>query len=98
MRFLSVDPLMSSYPMLTPYQYASNNPILNIDLDGLEGDISILASDISNGLPEIRVPSGDLVELLVEQGYSVILQPLDGKANNNCFKIFGKRNSCVNRW
>ncbi|TRX56142.1 RHS repeat-associated core domain-containing protein [Fulvivirga sp. M361] len=36
-RFLSVDPLTKSYPMLTPYQYASNNSITLIDLDGLEG-------------------------------------------------------------
>ncbi|MEO6611666.1 MAG: RHS repeat-associated core domain-containing protein [Chitinophagaceae bacterium] len=35
-RFLSVDPLTKSYPMLTPYQFASNNPIEAIDLDGLE--------------------------------------------------------------
>ena len=36
-KFLSVDPLTKDYPMLTPYQYASNNPIMNIDIDGLEG-------------------------------------------------------------
>ena len=35
-RFLSVDPLMKGYPMLTPYQFASNRPIDGIDLDGLE--------------------------------------------------------------
>jgi len=35
-RFLSVDPLTKSYPELTPYQFASNSPIANIDLDGLE--------------------------------------------------------------
>ncbi|MEL6987086.1 MAG: RHS repeat-associated core domain-containing protein, partial [Bacteroidota bacterium] len=35
-KFLSVDPLTKSYPMLTPYQFASNSPIGNIDLDGLE--------------------------------------------------------------
>ena len=35
-RFLSVDPLTKSYPMLTPYQYASNRPIDGIDLDGME--------------------------------------------------------------
>ena len=34
--FLSVDPLTKSYPMLTPYQFASNTPIQAIDLDGLE--------------------------------------------------------------
>jgi len=35
-RFLSVDPLTKGYPMLTPYQFASNSPISGIDLDGLE--------------------------------------------------------------
>jgi RHS repeat-associated protein len=36
-RFFSVDPLIKRFPMLSPFQYASNNPIFNIDLDGLEG-------------------------------------------------------------
>jgi RHS repeat-associated protein len=36
-RFLSVDPLTKDYPMLTPYQFASDNPIALIDVDGLEG-------------------------------------------------------------
>ncbi|MDQ3072654.1 MAG: hypothetical protein M3Q97_05270 [Bacteroidota bacterium] len=35
-KFLSVDPLTRSYPMLTPYQFASNRPIDGVDLDGLE--------------------------------------------------------------
>ena len=35
-KFLSVDPLAASYPMLTTYQFASNGPIHNIDLYGLE--------------------------------------------------------------
>ena len=35
-RFLSVDPLTSSYPWYTPYQFAGNKPIVAIDLDGLE--------------------------------------------------------------
>jgi RHS repeat-associated protein len=36
-KFLSVDPLAKKYPELTPYQFSSNNPIENIDIDGLEG-------------------------------------------------------------
>ena len=36
-RFVSVDPLQFEYPELTPYQYASNNSITMIDLEGLEG-------------------------------------------------------------
>ncbi|MCR6720422.1 MAG: RHS repeat-associated core domain-containing protein [Chitinophagaceae bacterium] len=35
-RFLSVDPLTKNYAALTPYQFASNNPIEGVDLDGLE--------------------------------------------------------------
>jgi RHS repeat-associated protein len=35
-RFLSVDPLTREYPFYTPYQFAGNKPIANIDLDGLE--------------------------------------------------------------
>jgi RHS repeat-associated protein len=35
-RFLSVDPIYKKFPMLSPYQYASNTPIQAIDLDGLE--------------------------------------------------------------
>jgi RHS repeat-associated protein len=34
-RFLSVDPIAAQYPMLTPYQFASNTPIQAIDEDGL---------------------------------------------------------------
>ena len=35
-RFISVDPLTKKYPMLSPYQFAGNNPIRYVDLDGLE--------------------------------------------------------------
>ncbi|SFQ31343.1 RHS repeat-associated core domain-containing protein [Parafilimonas terrae] len=35
-RFLSIDPITQKYPWYTPYQFAGNSPIKNIDLDGLE--------------------------------------------------------------
>ncbi len=35
-RFFSVDPLQKNFAMLTPYQFASNSPVANIDLDGKE--------------------------------------------------------------
>lgn len=40
-RFLSIDPLTKEYPELTTYQFASNDPIRNIDIDGLEGGSAI---------------------------------------------------------
>lgn len=35
-RFISVDPITTKYPELTPYQFASNRPIDGVDIDGLE--------------------------------------------------------------
>ncbi|MBN1462045.1 MAG: hypothetical protein JW922_00005, partial [Paludibacteraceae bacterium] len=40
-KFLSVDPLTSSYPWYTPYQFAGNGPVWAIDLDGLESQVVI---------------------------------------------------------
>ena len=36
-RFPQLDPLTDKFPELTPYQYASDEPIANVDMDGLEG-------------------------------------------------------------
>jgi RHS repeat-associated protein len=38
-KLLSVDPLTSTFPFLTPYQFAANMPIWAIDIDGLEAMI-----------------------------------------------------------
>ena len=43
-RFLSVDPLKIKFPWLTPYQFASNRPIIAVDKDGKE------ATDIDKNL------------------------------------------------
>jgi RHS repeat-associated protein len=47
-RFLSVDPITESYPMLTPYQFASNTPISAIDLDGFEAKIAIFGGSTAD--------------------------------------------------
>jgi RHS repeat-associated protein len=35
-KFLSVDPLSSTFPFYSPYHFSGNNPIRNIDMDGAE--------------------------------------------------------------
>lgn len=40
-RFVQLDPLADDYAVMTPYQYASNDPIANIDIDGLEGGTAV---------------------------------------------------------
>ncbi len=41
-RFPQLDPLANDFVYLTPYQYAGNGPISNVDLDGLEPWQSII--------------------------------------------------------
>jgi RHS repeat-associated protein len=55
-RFPQLDPLTDDYPELTPFQYASNDPIANIDVDGLEAAGSVggsLGSDFFTGSTKI---------------------------------------------
>lgn len=40
-RFLSADPLEKDFPFYSPYQFASNSPIVAIDLDGLEAVVVV---------------------------------------------------------
>lgn len=52
---LSVDPLTNSYPMLTPYQFASNSPIANIDMDGQESLYYQINHDKESGETKIEL-------------------------------------------
>jgi RHS repeat-associated protein len=52
-RFLSVDPIGKEFPELTTYQFASNSPVANIDLDGGEKLYYTLA--IKDGKPELSL-------------------------------------------
>ena len=52
-KFLSVDPLQKEYPELTPYQFASNSPIVGIDRDGLE--IAHYSLTYSDGKPVLKM-------------------------------------------
>jgi len=49
-KFLSVDPLTKDYSELTPYQFASNSPILFIDIDGAEGGLNSLSFGLTTAL------------------------------------------------
>jgi RHS repeat-associated protein len=64
-RFLSVDPLAKEYPWYTPYQFAGNGPIANIDLDGLEEFYAADGSYLGKykNIPEIRiVPNSEVAK------------------------------------
>ena len=60
-RFVSVDPLKDDYPYYTPYQYAGNQPIVAIDLDGLEPANKVEdKKEFSNEVFDIQQVSDDL--------------------------------------
>ncbi|MEL6637531.1 MAG: RHS repeat-associated core domain-containing protein [Bacteroidota bacterium] len=54
-KFLSVDPLAPSYPMLTPYQFSSNRPIDGIDLEGLEYATVVYEIRYGSDEPSFRI-------------------------------------------
>jgi RHS repeat-associated protein len=66
-KFLSVDPITAKFPMLTPYQFASNTPIQAIDLDGLEGIKVGIAVVGSNGGIVRGVGSGGIGIAITEK-------------------------------
>jgi hypothetical protein len=74
MRFLSVDPLTKKYPMLTPYQFASNQPIWAIDLDGGEAKVKITTEVTGYSVQRLTglVPSGTNTMVVVPT-FKVIL-------------------------
>ncbi len=58
-RFLSVDPLAKSYPWLSTYSYAENNPVNYIDLDGLETPVAPAQATPTLYEPAIYLPEGE---------------------------------------
>ncbi|WP_394773836.1 RHS repeat-associated core domain-containing protein [Flavobacterium sp.] len=73
-RFKSVDPLTGSYPYFTPYQFASNNPIVNIDLDGLEGKCVITDQYKEAFIKQHNITSDAQVKYAIGQGQTVVMK------------------------
>ncbi|WP_185974353.1 RHS repeat domain-containing protein [Litoribacter populi] len=86
-KFLSVDPLTKSFPMLTPYQFASNTPIVAIDLDGLEAEYYLnKRTNPENKKPVfLREGWGDVQK----QNYQLTVQGM-GKGIDEFYKDFSK--------
>ena len=66
-KFLSVDPLTKSYPWYTPYQFAGNSPIANLDLDGLEEyNFLDFMYFLHTGRTRIKTPNSIMVDKTVD--------------------------------
>jgi len=67
-RFLSVDPLENEYPDLTPFQFSSNGPIENVDVDGLESQKSSIAkAGVATGTVVFKKATEDATKELAKQ-------------------------------
>jgi RHS repeat-associated protein len=64
-RFLSLDPLQTKFPFLTPYQFCSNSPIDGVDVDGRERvDFRLTIKD---GAPQLdKIGEGPRTQRLLE--------------------------------
>ena len=79
-KFLSVDPLASSFPYYTPYQFAGNKPIVAIDIDGLEEWIAIFNT---NG----DISSFEYDETLTPLGENAIYMKVEG-STEECLGVY----------
>jgi RHS repeat-associated protein len=59
-RFVEMDPLMDHYSYLSPYQYAGNDPIANIDKNGM--GIFDVVDDAVEGTGDAVEGAGDVVQ------------------------------------
>jgi RHS repeat-associated protein len=60
-RFFASDPLEKKYTMLTPYQFASNNPIGMKEIEGLEGDSKFLVYEAMRVAPKLGISEAEYI-------------------------------------
>ena len=91
-KFLSVDPLMSSFPFYTPYQFSANNPIASIDLDGLEAVIKInspwFKNEIEKAINTKTVEGNERASFLAFHSITVD-RPPDKKGSAYVHNLYG---------
>ncbi|MEX2597319.1 MAG: RHS repeat-associated core domain-containing protein, partial [Salibacteraceae bacterium] len=79
-KWLSLDPLASKYPGMSPYNFGANNPIFFIDHDGR--DIYATGKDIDKVRAAISKISQGELKVSYEQAsngyYRIIVEPVDG--------------------
>jgi len=88
-RFISIDPLTSLYPELTPYQFASNSPITMIDLDGAESKLTEdkeIANKATRG-SNIREPFPYKMVIEIENQSTIMKKPIAADANYFIYKV-----------
>ncbi|MBL0020351.1 MAG: hypothetical protein IPP17_28935 [Bacteroidetes bacterium] len=72
-RFLSLDPLTSKYPYYSPYLFAGDNPVVAVDLDGLEPAHApapkVLPAEVLHGH---RIDAGHAGTVMIKQFVRIV--------------------------
>ena len=84
-KFFSTDLLTANYPMLSPYQFASNRPIDGFDVDGNEWAVKTTQSQSQDG-SELTITNEFVVKVKVENKSAVITAPNVIKAKAELIK------------
>jgi RHS repeat-associated protein len=80
-RWLSMDPLTSYYPDLSPYCFAGNTPIMAVDKEGKYIYVVVKSWDAENNKAVIKVIKANSIEDLAEiSGASTLYKTESGKA------------------
>lgn len=66
-RFVQLDPITWEYPELTNYQYASCEPIANVDRDGLESEVANVGTKVAEEMLHNGAAT-PLAEVIVSNG------------------------------
>jgi RHS repeat-associated protein len=96
--FMSVDPLTKEYPELTTYQFASNTPIIAIDLDGEEAKVVVWSS--YNGKVQIikRIHWSEIKnETVGKLGHGTLHMYYD-KKNKKVTKVWYEKEGVIEWW
>jgi RHS repeat-associated protein len=95
-RFMQLDPLTDDFPFLTPYQYASNDPITNIDLDGLEGVSSFAtAAEAQSAMAQFTSTVNEIGSIVVTTSPRVLKIADKGSSVVNVLKTLNTLRSVV---
>ena len=78
-RFLSVDPLMKSYPGHSPYTFVANSPILFIDEDGRDLIINPATGKAFKYTPGMKLTSKDAFAIKIVESLNKIYSTGEGQ-------------------
>ena len=85
-RFTGVDPIAEEFPHLSVYNYASNDPVRNIDLHGLQG-VPYVVGEILNRVENVFAPVKEKYDAIKATGETQKRAQLVTKGTGNV--VFG---------